>query len=628
MKNAAIFATRAEELGNKVFDYFAMPPQDFYSRLLKDKAAVLVGGRGTGKTMLFKSLAMEYKILDKNNEEASQQWTLINYIGCYIRIDTNIVASFKGRGISNWGEIFAHYFNLRVVQQIVKTLKILLNKEVFSSDELIPFIERYYDIIDEEGKPSLLNMEKSVRRKLDELIRYINNPGKREVPELINNGTLIFELCNEIVESTPFIGKTWFILLDEFENLNIDQQRIVNTLIKANQPPVIFKIAMRTGGWWTQQTLATTESLEEIADFDLLDYQTDLSESEYKMLIVEAFNKSLQLNGVKNGEFLDIRNLLPDLSPEDEARYILEKSTKKIPPFMSEIKNIIESHVKDSELQKNYINELIIKDNPLITRFHLILFKRGYTIERIVKLKNENPNKYNELYRHNKIGALFLLVNEYKTKKIYAGFETFVLLSSKIMRNFVSIFSRAWELSVDEGFSVNQPKPFNFKVQSKAAHDVSRGKVFEIESYPTIGHLLSSFTNQIGRIFEGLNKDERQSQPERNHFSIQGDLSAEAKDLLRGALMFSVFQEVVKTKVRNIFEARDRDFMINRIYCPYYNISVRKMHKLELTSSDIESLLLGNDDARRNTSNNLLVRYNDHLKIEQPEIKQLDLFDI
>lgn len=616
MKREYHLPTRAEELGNRVFDYFAMPAQSFYLRLLKEKAAVLVGGRGTGKTMLLKSMAFEYKI---NSPSGNDCWIKDSYIGCYIRIDTNVVSNFRGRGIDSdsWTEIFAHYFNLRVIQQILKTLKLILKKELVREGCFEDFITRYSEITNEElSFNSLSGVESSVRRLLDQLVRYVNNPSKIECPLLVNNGTLIFELCGILSEIQEFSDKTWFILLDEYENLNENQQRLVNTIIKENQPPVIFKIAMRPGGWWTQQTISLTESLEAIADYDLIDYQNDFSDEDYKQLVIEAFNKSLALNGITCQEFLDVHKLLPDLSPEDEATLIKSKS-KRPAKYIQRITEKINAFTEEAEKREILKSVLIIDDDPLRTRVHLVLLDRGENPDRIANERIKYSSAYQEWYRHNRIGTLFLFCAEYSTKKVYSGFESYVLLSSKIMRNFVSLFSRAWELSLDDGFTPERPFPFKHENQSKAAYDISRTKVFEINSYANIGPHLWSFSNQLGRIFEKLNKDQRQKQPERNHFAIKGQLSEQGASLLRGALLNSVLQEVPATKMRSEVAVRDKDYLLNRIYCPYYNMSYRKMHKLEIDVPEFEILINGAEEEKRQIA----------LKILRTSLKDKEILD-
>jgi hypothetical protein len=627
MSTKALFATRAEELGNRVFDYFAMPSDSFYRRLLNNKAAVIVGGRGTGKTMLLKSLAYEYRVANKDSLTALDFWQQDRYLGCYVRADTNIVSSFKGRGIGDetWRELFAHYFNLRVVQQIIKTLKAAVEKNIINDEKLAPFYERYCELTNATFFTNIADTEKHVRKSLDELVRYLNNPRRVEAPILLNNGTLIFECCNTLSEIEPLSEKVWFILIDEFENLNPDQQRIVNTLIKANQPPVIFKIAMRPGGWWTQETLTNSETLENIADFDMINYQTDFDDSDYENLILKAFEKSLINNNIINKEYQNVKVLLPELSPEDEAKKIFNSTNMKH-NFIKKIELAIDECTTDSNVRIKLREQLILPEEPLKTRFNLVLLERGKKPFDIVNQIENSPKKYLESYRHSKMGTLFMFCREYKRKKIYSGFNTYLLLSSKIIRNFVSLFSRAWEISIDGGFTVNDPKPFDFEDQSEAAYDVSQGKVFEISAYP-VGHNLSGFANYLGRIFEQLNKDPKQSQPERNHLGLVGDVSNEANSVLRGALMYSVLQETPATKLRAQSEVRGVDYLFNRIYCPYYNLSYRKIHKLEIKSNDFEKLVLGSDEDRKDVTMKLIKRYIKDVSESDAEIVQLDLFN-
>ncbi|MPM68395.1 hypothetical protein SDC9_115327 [bioreactor metagenome] len=365
--------------------------------------------------------------------------------------------------------------------------------------------------------------------------------------------------------------------------------------------------------------------MESIADYDIVDYQTDFSDEDYEKLVIEAFEKSLALNKISERQYLDVRTLLPELSPEEEALSI-KKRSKRTPDYIERIKAIIQAAAKTVEESTSLESKLILDDEPLRTRLHLVLLERGELPQVIANELENNSNRYKEWYKHNRIGTLFLFCSDYQIKKSYTGFETYILLSSKIMRNFVSLFSRVWELSIDEGFSVEKPIPFNFETQTKAAYDISQKKVFEISSFASIGPALYSFANQMGRIFEQLNKDERQSQPERNHFGIQGELSENGNKLIRGALMNSVIQETSATKMKNGAVVRGRDYLLNRIYCPFYNMSYRKMHKLELSSVDMDVLLVGLPEEKRTIYNKIINKLLKHQNVKSDD-KQLNLLE-
>lgn len=604
-----VFASRAEELGQGVANYFAVP--SFYNRLLKRKAAVLIGGRGTGKTMVLKYMALEYLAAADDKDKLRGHWSNDPYVGCYMRIDTNEVSSFKGKGISeeDWVPFFAHYVNLRLGQQIVRTLGILEDNKLIDS---VP--GEFYEILAEHlciSNPphSLKECLTVLRTSLNRLARYVNNPSNTrvELPILINNGSLVFDLCRSLTTNPVFKSKIWFMLVDEYENMSEYQQRVVNTLIKANQDPCVFKVAMRPRGWWTRETLQTTESLAEPADFDSVNFEDDLEEREYEALIKSAFRTRLSQLGIKEPKFLNVEELLPPLPPEQEASLIVQKSQRKAPPFVLRIREEVLRHSKSENEAKELFETLVLPTEPLRTRVHLVLLDRGIEPRVIAEGIRDNSSRYKEWYRHNRVGTLFLLCREYKVKKRYAGFEAFVALSSKIMRHFITLFTYAWEAAEREGFTPESPRAFSWDAQSDGAHEASKRAVDEIYGLATWGPELSAFANRMGRIFEELHRDRRQSQPERNHFAIDGaELQPEAEKRLKYAVLYSVLQEVEATKLRDETYVRSRDYVLNRIYSPFYRISYRKMHKLEISQDNFEKLICGPEDARKEATSSIL----------------------
>ena len=62
-------------------------------------------------------------------------------------------------------------------------------------------------------------------------------------------------------------GKRFIILLDEYENLQENQQKIVNTLVKHTKLRVLFRIGTRLRGFRTNHTLIEEEFLMRDADY-------------------------------------------------------------------------------------------------------------------------------------------------------------------------------------------------------------------------------------------------------------------------------------------------------------------------------------------------------------------------
>lgn len=589
-------ATRAEELRDHVLDYFAVPR--FYTRMFANKAAALVGGRGTGKTMILKSMAIDYKSCGGKFDES---WRNEGFVGAYVRIDTNVVAGFEKRGIEDemWRVLFGHYFNLRIALEMIQALQVVEARGGGPFD-FGPLYTRLCQLLRlTTAVGSLREARLLVRASLDALLAHVNNPTRVASPLLVTNGVLITELSRVLAEDCGWPDKIWYLLIDEFENLSEDQQRVVNTLIKENQYPCVYKIAFRPEGWWTRETLRPTEILTEPADFDRIDVENDLDADEYKRLVVDVFKMRLERLHIP----LTLQELLPTVSPSDEARSIVADGPERA-ALCERVRTKIGQHPPG----RTVAADLALVDDPLSTRVHLILLEKGISGQEIAAERRNGSDRYKDWLHHYQIGSLFLLCSEYRKKKVYAGFVVFIILSSKILRNFIWLFNRTLEYAQENGFTVDAARPFSASEQSTAARDVADGAVAEILSFGRAGSNLYGLTNRLGRLFEQLGKDPRQSQPEVTHFEVVGDLREPLATVLRAASLYSVLQVVGATKQRGVLDLRGREYVLNRTFSPHYRISYRKMHKLSVPADEMLALATGSKAEQDAVMNRFVAR--------------------
>ena len=87
--------SRAEWLGKRIFDLFAKPA--YFPELEQRRPCVLIGGRGTGKTMVLRGLSYEGRHALSNSSSPSD-WL---YYGLYYKVNTNRVTAFAGPEISD-----------------------------------------------------------------------------------------------------------------------------------------------------------------------------------------------------------------------------------------------------------------------------------------------------------------------------------------------------------------------------------------------------------------------------------------------------------------------------------------------------------------------------------------------
>jgi len=108
---------RAESLRDDIFNLYCQPT--YFPELETNRACVLVGGRGTGKTTTLKCLTYEGRYsLEGHEKERIQNW---EYFGFYYKVNTNRVTAFQGEELSSntWRKLFAHYLNLILCGKVV-----------------------------------------------------------------------------------------------------------------------------------------------------------------------------------------------------------------------------------------------------------------------------------------------------------------------------------------------------------------------------------------------------------------------------------------------------------------------------------------------------------------------------
>ena len=258
------------------FSLFTEPA--YFPQLVTPHPCFLVGGRGTGKTTALKCLSYEgLRQLEGRRPDDARDWP---YYGMYYRVNTNRVKAFHGAELANdqWAQLFAHYINLefcdlalqflewfsgqapdcpRLSTEALNKVAIALhvNGEIRSHGDLVDALEL-----------SRLQFEAA-----------INNVGEIErMPNLSMQGAPVDLILKEIRSLPQFTGKTFFFLIDEYENFDALQQRVVNTLIKHCGQFYSFKVGVREFGFRERGTLNDLEDLKHPADYKLIDVVEEL----------------------------------------------------------------------------------------------------------------------------------------------------------------------------------------------------------------------------------------------------------------------------------------------------------------------------------------------------------------
>jgi len=598
---------RAEHLGADLYKYFA--GANLLRGLLSSKSLVLQGGRGSGKTMFFMYHSYESKkrewLSQKSNRSRILEMEKI--LGIYFKAEPDLVTGFRKKGQDDewWLGIFGHYLNVAVCDQMCHIVADLKDSELASfKDEakICEAISRNFGW-GNEAITTFKELAERLEEAEDAVLFYINNIDRQSEPFLSNTSRAMRRFAEMLVKSIGIDGLTFHVFIDEFENLEFYQQKLVNSLIKNPDKCLVFDIGVRKRGFKTFSTLAENEQISAGNDFRPFDLEEEISGSGYERLIREICAKRLravpELKDYTEGDSrLRIDSYLGLYDIKKEVDLIV--SSRREPPYLKELKTRLTEMGSDGKGRD--LLEMLAKENDVIlSRLTLVLLMQGKKTDRILtelkKYKKGEISEYKDWIHNYGTAVVFLLCRDYRQRKRYFGFDTYLSLSSGIPRYFIQLCFYAFDYAnKDDGFVFDTAEQFSIQVQDKAAYHLSISKVDEIDTYPPVGHKLKRLVLVLGRVFEQLHKRPTISEPERNHFYTDYDsISDSSKEVLNSGIMWAVFQPKPLTKIKTGRQPRGIEYHLNHIYAPYFEISYRRQRRLDIPATEFNKLVDGED---------------------------------
>ena len=562
---------------------FAKPKQAIYNKLIGRENYIIVGGWGSGKTMLLKYLALATQIEDIGVDNVRKS----DFVGVYIRPGRGSFKPFLKAGgeFKEGGEaLFGHYFNLLVLENIISVIIHGKDRGVFniSQEEEKALYERVvskFSFIQQKprvgfrlstAKADLQGIKNEVagyRREVETFLsrRDLEKDLSYETQLSIhptNIRTFIDEVIRDIKETIPDLSqKRFYILLDECEQFSKGQQKVVNTLIKQRLTTLTFKLATRPPDIQTRETIDEGIGLTDRECKHLyLDKEYDPTSASFRRLCKEVARKRLEKY---NFPTIDIRKILGKYTVEDEV------GSEEIIPY----------------LKKNYPSEERISDE----------------------------GKFEVVYKDFKVAATFQILSKRGLAKKYAGFDAFVMLSSGIMVHFLELcrdtfnFSFGKDIVQDESGKIAFKRvPLPVEVQDEAAQIVSENFYHDIggraESLKdsSIDMEFGGKIKYVVSILGGIFREKLMSfnEPEAARIeilegisSLDNSLNNPIRQMFTTAIAISVFQEGNPYMPQHIGGIRPPTYILNRILAPYCKISLRLRWRTKISAGVFNKIL-------------------------------------
>ncbi|MHA1325418.1 MAG: ORC-CDC6 family AAA ATPase [Candidatus Helarchaeota archaeon] len=568
---------------------FAKPEEAIYSKLIGRENYIIVGGWGSGKTMLLKYLALETQIEAIGTDGVRNS----NFIGFYIKPGRGSFKPFlkPGGEFKEGGEsLFGHYFNLLILEKIISVILYAKRKNVFniSPENKAALLKRIISKFSYVQKKPKIGFSSSDTERICYLQKLKDDVAsyRREIETFLNTRdlekdlsykkqfsifltdvkTFLDEVINDIKEIiTDLSKKRFYILLDECEQFSKGQQKIINTIIKQRLTTMVFKLASRPPDIQTRETI---------------DEGIGLTDREVKRLHLD--------------EMYDPASK----SYRDLCYRVAKKRLENYSYPIKDIRKILGKYTVDDEIGKEELSSYLKNKYP--------------SKERVEK-------KFKEVYKDYKVASAFQILRSKRAEKKYAGFDSFVMLSSGIMLHFLELCRDTFSFSFKEKYLIQNEDgsisfkqiPLSFEIENKAAKSVSeifyqniRGRAESLKDSPIdmeFGGKIQYIVSVLGGVFR--EKLMTFNEPEAARIEIPEGIDSldnstdnPIHQIFTTAIAISVFQEGNPYMPKRVGGIRPPTYILNRILAPYCVISPRPRWRTKIQTSVFNKILRVTDN--------------------------------
>lgn len=615
---------RAEELPDDLWDNYVLPLNYLANNILKfSKSTVVIGGRGTGKTMFLKYHCYPTLLSPKRKNIKKDD---LKNIGFHWRPDTGfarmIAEEYLGK---NWKVAFETYIGLSIFMEFSKFIRYLINSNYSDKkikDELSHLVipSDIKDMMKANRDIKLIEFDEICELYRSKLGDWISFPeGNPPIHFEAKNKWIYF--INNVLKKIDILKETFFhIFIDEFENLTENQQIIINTWIKHSENPLIFHIAYKKHAIVTTATLGT-EHIVDVNDYRIIDLEK-IYEKNFEILASEIImSKINHFLNLKNDFDLSSQDYIEDRkdktyqnSMKDRVKYIFPALSIRDAldrlfddeALINKIKEQLTSalKLKKSKIEPSCFYDIAHKEETIINSI-LLYRKKIVPDELLLAFNSKDKNYYQQHINNYLLGAIlyFYLIYQNKNCPYFAGFERFIILSESNIRYLLELCyqSIAEFEGSDSSESINSGN-FTIDIASQAIATKYSSKI-QLERVPGLGSFgkdLQKIAVRLGKIFILSQKRKTQSIAELNHFSLKDCQVSDIDDdkistLLNECKVWGILKEEKNNKRTGSQDSSTNFYILHPIFAAHFGISPRKKRKIEFTLDEFKIIMIGSE---------------------------------
>ena len=362
-----------------------------------------------------------------------------------------------------------------------------------------------------EHPPSTLRelrvLIRSYQREIDVAINNLPITRKLDIKIRTGPSRLIFGVPQLLSKFARKLSKSVVLyLLDEMENLSLNQQKYINTLIRHRTGNCSFRLGARLYGVKTNETVVG-EINRPGSEFDVLELDAYWrSKRQYKEFCARLCVSRLKASGYFANivDDLDLGKTLASSFEEPTCDdfyhdYTLSLFSKFPPherPYLKRLRNELETEgkrqkrlgIKGTSDIDDVLTELRSESYPLLEKLNIFLLYKDWARQRdlrksaarigdecraFVLSKGTEPLDYFSAFQHFSADMLAQLMRDARVRVKYSGFDTFVRMSSGLPRNLLFILKNVFDWAVFNGEQPFKGRAIKIDTQERAVLESS-----------------------------------------------------------------------------------------------------------------------------------------------------------
>lgn len=597
---------RAEDFTTKEFINYFEDPEKTFDDIISSRPTLILGGRGSGKTMLLKSVRGSF--IATLRDVKSFKDPKIPYFGAYHRASRGTYSATEKTDKIDSDEIklmFLDQLILRLGQAIISEIKYCRKNNIPKINDNIEqnicnkiCKNLRLPKIEDKFEPT----EDQIGEQINQITDYARNKIRGATPVYPINALEqenLERLCRETISAIPELEDKFIcFLIDEYENFTDDQKIVLNTIIKFHESSsYTIKIASKKTAFSISNTI-DGQPLQELHDYDRIDMDFDITKTQERIRFSNHVkNICKKILTEENSKINNIDDLLED-------RELIFVNTKKTLDGFTKEDILI-------EIKKEYKSAK--KPWSSFTKKDLDYYYTHYGVAAEYRLCKSKP-------------------------KTYAGFDDFVTFSSGNVRVFVELCGMSYIQAIKNNILPKDGHKIPYKIQAKVLENISNYYLWDIQKIPEKGFAILPFINDLGTLIREKSLTQF-SEPESSMISISNpsrlDLRTKIinstkefslKEILDTCVMFSVFHEHPQKGRRGKegIGVTSSDYILNRIFAQALKISPRPMSSYTISCEQIKKIL--NPETREKIRRETISKVRKIRKTTQ-DIEPLETYD-